>query len=364
MQDSLFPDLPDEADAPSPATASAATPAPRAARGGAIAAQPVAPALQAMADALPRHVRLGTSTWSYPGWAGIVWDGTYAESRLAKDGLTAYARHPLLRTVCVDRAFYRPLSAIQYARLAALVPPDFRFVVKAPSLVTDALVRGEEGRGRQPNPAFLNPELAVHEFVRPALDGLGAKVGALVFQLSPLPLPLLARRAELFERLAAMLRALPALRPDAPDGVIAVEVRDPELLTPALADLLRDAGATYCLGLHPKLPPIAEQLPMLRALWPGPLVCRWNVNRRHGAYGYEDAEALYAPFDKMVHPDIDTRTALARVIAGTAGAGQNVYVTISNKAEGSAPLSVQALAEQLHRPSGRPAFCAEAGPDA
>lgn len=348
MQDSLFPD---EARSPSPSAPTApvvaAAPAPRPVRGASIAAQPVEPDVQALADALPPQVRLGTSTWSYPGWAGIVWDGVYAESRLAKDGLTAYARHPLLRTVCVDRAFYRPISASQYARMAAMVPPDFRFVVKAPSLVTDALVRGEEGRGRQPNPAFLNPELAVHEFVRPALEGLGAKVGALVFQLSPLPLTLLARRDEVLDRIAAMLRALPALRPEAPDGVIALEVRDPELLIPALATLLRDVGATYCLGLHPKLPPIADQLPMLRALWPGPLVCRWNVNRRHGAYGYEDAEALYAPFDKVVHPDLDTRAALARVVAGTARAGQNVYVTISNKAEGSAPLSVRALAEQL-----------------
>ena len=348
MQDSLFPDEAAPSAPPSPAApALAAAPVPRSTRTGAIAAQPVEPDVQALADSLPPPVRLGTSTWSYPGWNGIVWDGAYAESRLAKDGLTAYARHPLLRTVCVDRAFYRPISASQYARMAAMVPPDFRFVVKAPSLVTDALVRGEEGRGRQRNPAFLNSDLAVHEFVRPALEGLGAKVGALVFQLSPLPLPLLARRDEVFDRIAAMLRALPALRPEAPDGVIAVEVRDAELLTPALADLLRDAGATYCLGLHPKLPPIAEQLPMLRALWPGPLVCRWNVNRRHGAYGYEDAEALYAPFDQMVHPDLDTRTALARAITGTVGAGQNVYVTISNKAEGSAPLSVHALAEQL-----------------
>ena len=360
MQDSLFPDLPglpakaakaDEAGAPLPSPA--ATPPARAARAGAIAAQPVDPALQATADALSHRIRLGTSTWSYPGWAGMVWDGVYAESRLARDGLTAYARHPLLRTVCVDRAFYRPLSASQYARLAAMVPSDFRFVVKAPSLVTDALVRGEEGRGRQANPAFLDPALAVHEFVGPALEGLGEKIGALVFQLSPLPLPLLAHRDAVFDRIAAMLRALPSLRPGAPDGVIAVEVRDPELLTPTFAQLLRDAGATYCLGLHPKLPPIAEQLPMLRALWPGPLVCRWNVNRRHGAYGYEDAEALYAPFDKMVHPDLDVRKALARVITGTADAGQNVYVTISNKAEGSAPLSVRALADQLHMPAGR-----------
>ena len=349
MQDSLFPDqaVPSAPAAPRTPAAVASTSATRAVRAGAIAAQPIEPDVQRLADSLSPRVRLGTSTWSYPGWAGIVWDGVYAESRLAKEGLTAYARHPLLRTVCVDRAFYRPISASQYARLAAMVPADFRFVVKAPSLVTDALVRGDEGRGRQPNPAFLNPELAVHEFVRPALEGLGAKVGALVFQLSPLPLPLLARRDALFDSIAAMLRALPSLRPDAPDGVIALEVRHPELLTPAFADLLRDAGATYCLGLHPKLPPIDEQLPMLRALWPGPLVCRWNVNRRHGAYGYEDAEALYAPFDKMVHPDLGTRAALGRVIAGTANAGQNVYVTISNKAEGSAPLSVRALAEQL-----------------
>ena len=355
MQDLLFPDgdaaLPPSApSAPSPSLRPAKAAAPRLARTAAIEAQVPDPALQALAEGLPAHVRLGTSTWSYPGWAGIVWDKAYSETLLAKQGLTAYARHPLLRSVCVDRAFYRPLSASQYARLAAMVPPDFRFVVKAPSLVTDAQVRGEEGRGRQPNPAFLSPDIAVREFVQPALEGLGAKIGALVFQLSPLPMSMLAHWPQLLDRLATMLRALPSLRATAPYAVIAVEVRDAALLTPALADVLRQTGATYCLGLHPKLPPIEAQLPMLRALWPGPLVCRWNFNRRHGAYGYEAAEKLYEPFDRMVDPDVETRAALARVVLGTANAGQNVYVTISNKAEGSAPLSVRALAKALQRP--------------
>ncbi len=86
---------------------------------------------------------------------------------------------------------------------------------------------------------------------------------------------------------------------------------------------------------------------MLRALWPGPLVCRWNLNLRHGAYGYEDARDRYSPFDKLVDPDPDTRAALARVIAGTVGAGQPAFVTLSNKAEGSAPRSVAALAEAV-----------------
>jgi uncharacterized protein YecE (DUF72 family) len=252
-----------------------------------------------------------------------------------------------LRTVSVDRSFYRALSASQFAAYAQQVPEDFRFVVKAPGVVADALVRGEDGRGMQPNPAFLDPVLAAQDFVQPALDGLGAKVGALVFQLSPLPAPMLSQMPELLQRLRRMLLALPALHPSAPDGVIAVEVRNPEFLTPAFADVLREAGATYCLGLHPKMPPIGEQLPMLRALWPGPLVCRWNLNRLHGAYGYEEAKQLYEPFDKLVDPDPETRETLARVIAGTTGAGHPAYVTINNKAEGSAPLSVLALAQAL-----------------
>lgn len=70
--------------------------------------------------------------------------------------------------------------------------------------VTDALVRSEDGRGRQPNPAFLNPELATQEFVQPALDGLRHKTGALVFQLSPLPLRELDRLHDVLERLRAM----------------------------------------------------------------------------------------------------------------------------------------------------------------
>jgi hypothetical protein len=85
-----------------------------------------------------------------------VWDGEYAESVLSKNGLSALAKHPLFRTVSLDRNFYRALTASQYARYAAMVPDDFRFVVKAPSLVTDATVRDESGRGMQANPVFLS----------------------------------------------------------------------------------------------------------------------------------------------------------------------------------------------------------------
>jgi uncharacterized protein YecE (DUF72 family) len=155
----------------------------------------------------------------------------------------------------------------------------------------------------------------------------------------------------LLDRLRAMLKARSDVRGATPDGVVAVEVRDPEWLSPtiapALAEVLRETGATYCLGLHAKMPRLADQLPLLRALWPGPLVCRWNLNPLHGAYGYEDAQREYAPYDRIHDVDEDTRELIVRTVRGITGAGQNAYVTISNKAEGCAPLSALALAQRL-----------------
>ncbi len=342
MQDDLFPeDAPDE---PPPAPA-ASPPARR--RSGKVQPCPPDESLTRLARELPPRLRLGGSSWSYPGWKGLVWAGEHSESLLSREGLSAYSQHPLFRTVCIDRGFYRALSAAEFARYAAQVPEDFRFVVKAPSSVTDATVRGEDGRAVEANPLFLNPDLAVSSLVEPALQGLGAKLGVLVFQLSPLPLPWLASLDEVLARLRALLQALPPLAAAAPDAVVAVEVRDPAFLQPAFAALLRECGATYCLGLQAKMPPIDDQLPMLRALWPGPLVCRWNLNPVNGAYGYEAAQKRYAPFDKILDPDPQTRDTLARVAAATTKAGHNAFVTISNQAEGCAPLSAAALAREV-----------------
>lgn len=336
------------------ATATATT-APATPRSRAQAVAPAQPLLgDGLAERLPALLRLGGSSWSYPGWQGLVWAKAYSERILAQRGLTAYSQHPLLRTVSIDRSFYRPLAASEYAVYAAQVPEDFRFVVKAPSLVCDAQVRGEEGRGREANPVFLNPDLALDTYVRPACEGLGSKLGVLLFQLSPLPMGRLIRMQQTLselEQLALAVQAQLASLPEEARPVVAYEVRDPDWLRPDVAPqfarILRNSGATYCLGLHAKMPRIAEQLPLLRALWPGPLVCRWNVNPVFGPYGYAEAEQKLAPFDRIQQPDDATLEALARTVAGICGKGQQAYVTISNEAEGCAPLSMLRLAQAI-----------------
>src|SRR4051794_14700912 len=84
----------------------------------------------ALGEALPPDIFLGGSTWSFPGWAGLVYDRRYNESRLAHEGLAAYARHPLLRGVGIDRTHYTPVEARDLAVYAAAVPEGFRFLVK------------------------------------------------------------------------------------------------------------------------------------------------------------------------------------------------------------------------------------------
>jgi uncharacterized protein YecE (DUF72 family) len=337
-QASLFGEVP-----PGPAEPAAGT-------GTVVAAPPTADVLALAAGLQQRWgglVRLGTSSWYFPGWAGLVWARQYSEATVTRHGLAAYAQHPLMGTVSLDRSFYRPVDAATYARLAAQVPTGFRFMVKALASVTDATVR-EPGSGRavQPNPLFLDPATAVDGCVRPAVAGLGERLGVLVFQLSPLPRRWLQAQHELHARLGALLAAVAAALP--PPALCAVEVRDPELLTPELARLLAAHGARYCLGLHDRMPAVQEQLPMLRTLWPGALVCRWNLQR---GLAYQRAKNLFEPFDKLAAPDPATRQALARVMAATAQAGYAVFVAINNKAEGSAPRSVTELARELLEPA-------------
>ena len=71
--------------------------------------------LRQLGEQLPPGIHMGTSSWSFPGWAGIVYDKPASESALSRRGLAAYSRHPLLRAAGIDRSFYNPMSLAEYA---------------------------------------------------------------------------------------------------------------------------------------------------------------------------------------------------------------------------------------------------------
>ena len=253
-----------------------------------------------------------------------------------------------MHTVSLDRTFYRAIDAGTYAKLARQTPEGFRFVVKAPSEITDAVLRATDtGAPLQDNPFFLDPRRALATAVQPAVEGLGDKLGALVFQISPLPAAWLRSNSTLLERFSVLWRAvLPAMPSTA---LTAVELRDARMLTPRFTAHLAQHRVRYCVGLHDRMPPASGQVQAARGAGTGDFICRWNL---HQGLRYNQAKAQWAPFDRLQAPDVETREALARAVVAALADGHRAFVTINNKAEGSAPLSVVELARAILRVAG------------
>ncbi len=301
----------------------------------ALATAPVDPQLTSLARRLPSGVRLGTSTWSFPGWRGLVYDADYDETVLARIGLVAYAAHPLLRTVGVDRSFYTPLSNAALQRFARQGPADFRFLMKAHAALTTPKSASRPAFLQAAPQAFLDAEYARRVVIEPARLAWGDKLGVVLFQFSPLGPRVLEHRARLLERLADFLHALPR-------GITyAFEWRDAEILGADYHAMLASEGGVHGLCSHPRMPPVTEQGESSTV---APLVVRWLLRRDRS---YEAARAAYAPFDRLQEPDPDTRGQIAQLVQGAVAQGREAMVIINNKAEGSAPLGVAALATAL-----------------
>ncbi|HET9955163.1 MAG TPA: DUF72 domain-containing protein [Polyangiaceae bacterium] len=274
-------------------------------------------------------------SWNYAGWSGIVYSKNANSKELARHGLAAYARHPLLSTVEIDRSYYEPLPAHAFADFAKQVPDSFRFVVKAHE---DCVVRrypqhARYGKKRgQVNSLFLDAGYATEHVVAPTVEGLKHQLGVLLFQFPPQDVgsPLgFARQLEAF------LRRLPA-------GVVyAVELRNRELLGRAYAEALAATGAVHCHNVWGEMPALLEQIRALPPVARRPLVIRWLM--RPGV-DYQSAGARYSPFDRLVDEDVSHREQVARIVTRASEHGVPAFTLIDNKAEGCAPESAARLA--------------------
>jgi uncharacterized protein YecE (DUF72 family) len=293
------------------------------------------PELLQLARRLPKNLHLGTSSLSFPGWAGIVYEGQYPVATLARHGLSAYSQHPLLNALNVDSTFYRPPAVEQLAQQAAEVPEHFRFIAKAyTGLTTDpSTLRAQQ---RAIEPVFLDPVFATRSVIAPLVAGFGSKLAAVLFQFSPLSYRYHRYPATFVARLGEFLTALPQGGP-----TYAIELRNPEVLGPRYEAMLSTTGAVHCSSAHSRMPPVDTQV---RDTGVGPLVVRWMLQ---AGDEYQSAAARFAPFDRMVSPDKLNRSRISTLVKSGLSSGRDVYVMAANNAEGSAPLTLFELAKAV-----------------
>jgi uncharacterized protein YecE (DUF72 family) len=292
-----------------------------------------APQLLQVAQRLPKNLHLGTSSLSFPGWAGIVYAEQYKVAVLARHGLRAYAQHPLLNALNIDSTFYRPPNAEQLSEQAAQVPDNFRFIVKAYSGLTTA-PDTPRAQQRGIEPVFLDPLYAEQTVIKPLVEALGSKLGAVLFQFSPLG-HRYTRDPETFVAcLGEFLTALPR------GPLYAVELRDPEILGAHYEDALAAAGAVHCSTVHSRMPPVDRQV----LDGGGPMIIRWMLQPGDD---YESAGARFAPFNRILEPDKLSRGRIEKRVKGGLSSGRDVYVMAANNAEGSAPMTLFELATAI-----------------
>lgn len=167
-------------------------------------------------------VHIGTSGWVYPHWRRRF----YPRNLKTTEWLPFYARH--FDTVEVNNSFYRLPSHKTFAHWAEQTPDGFAFAVKGSRFITHMKkLRGVEE--------------SLQRFFA-AVEGLGEKLGVVLWQLSP------HLKADA-ERLTAFLQSLPR------HIVYAFEFRHPSWWNDTASLKALECGdAAFCVPIAPSFP--------------------------------------------------------------------------------------------------------------
>jgi uncharacterized protein YecE (DUF72 family) len=292
---------------------------------------------RAIAQQLPAGVFFGTSSWSFPEWAGVVYSRRGSQAELAREGLREYARHPLLTTVGIDRSFYAPIPKSDLERYGSQLPSGFLCVAKAPAAVVEPTMR-QRGGLRERNSDFLSATRLIEELVAPFSESFREHTGPFLLQFPPAPSEHRLAPRDFAEKLDRFLGALPR------DFSYAVELRDATLLTDDYRRALAAHGAAHVYNFATAMPMPADQeriVPLEQA--PFALV---RLLLPPGST-YEGRREELRPFDRVSSPQPEMRRQVLDLLRRAVERHVPISVLVNNKAEGCSPLTIRALAELL-----------------
>ncbi|MFI5210319.1 MAG: DUF72 domain-containing protein [Gemmatimonadales bacterium] len=295
--------------------------------------------LTRLAERIPPDIRFGTSSWTYPGWQGLVYHQPYPRTGAAARMLEEYARFPLFRTVGIDSTFYTPPSEGTLQEYAAHLPEGFPCVAKVwdrLTVHTFAKAR-DKSRGGEANPDFLNAEIFLEQVYRP-WQRFVSHAGPLVFEFQTIARSARMTGQEFADRLDAFFTLLPR------EGRYAVELRNQEFLAPPYFAVLREHGVAHVFNSWTRMPPVGEQAEL-----PGAFTAAFVVARillRPGRY-YAEAVDEFAPYDRIRDPNPELRRDVASLVEQARRLRVPAYILVNNRAEGSAPRTIAAIARLL-----------------
>jgi uncharacterized protein YecE (DUF72 family) len=278
------------------------------------------------------ELRIGTCSWKYESWKGLVYpDGPSGNS------LSEYSKK--FDAVEVDQWFWSlhspgrvtlpdPAAVKEYADS---VPAGFRFSIKVPNSVTlTHFYRKAKTDPLVPNPHFLSLDLFL-EFLK-RIEPMAGKTGPLMFQFGYLNRTQMPSQQGFQEAFGRFIRKCP-------EGFrYCIEIRNPNYLNESFFGFLSENRIypVFLQGYH--MPPVfdviqkyAEKIQSLAVL------------RLHGPDRGGIEERTGKSWNRITDPKDEELVKIAETVRGLLSRDVSVYVNVNNHYEGSAPMTIEKL---------------------
>lgn len=279
---------------------------------------------------------IGSCSWKFPSWDGIVYSSPEPPSYLAE-----YAKR--YRTVEIDQWFWSLFGRESVklpdpddvARYMSDVDDSFRFAIKVPNSVTlTHLYKHLSRDAGKENPHFLSPDLMRRFLERVA--PMRGRISSVMLQFEYLNKQKMSGVKELVERLGRFFEEIP---PDWPYGV---EIRNPNYLESSYFHFLLENDLSHVFAHGYYMPPAYESYERFRDEIHGSTVLRLLGWDRKGIEKKTNKQ-----WNTIVDPRDGELDRIAWMVGDLLGRGVDVAVYVNNHFEGSAPRTIERLLSRL-----------------
>lgn len=285
---------------------------------------------------------MGTCSWNYPSWEGLIYSSHEKSEYLAEIAQRFNA-------VEIDRWFWSLFDDPLKVRLPLhkdaqtyrdAVPDAFRFGVKAPNSLTLTHLY-KENREDKDEPIIENPHFLSHELMQAFLERIGPLhdvLGPVMFQFEYLNKKKMASADAFFRQFGAFADHLP------PDITYALEIRNKNYLSRAFFEFLLACGLCPVLISGYWMPRISSIVHEYRDLL---LQFPTVVLRLMGEDRGDIERMTNKQWNRLVKPHDQELDEIADILLELRRANVAPFVFVNNHYEGSAPITIDRLMERL-----------------
>ncbi|MCF8412829.1 MAG: DUF72 domain-containing protein [Melioribacteraceae bacterium] len=283
------------------------------------------------------ELRIGTCSWKYDSWKGIVYSNSEEINYLNE-----YSQ--FYNSVEIDQWFWS-LHAENKITLPFFnvvnsyknsVPEDFKFTVKVPNSITlTHFYKKQKSDPLIENKHFFSNKL-FDEFLR-TLNPIKKQLGPLIFQFEYLNKQKMPAQQHFFGEVEKFASGLDK------DYQYSFEIRNPNYLSEEYFNLLaqNNLGVTFIQGYF--MPSIIDLYGKYKSQ-----ITSTTVIRLHGPDRKGIENKTGGNWDKIVEPKDSELPGIVKIIEDLLSKEVDVYLNVNNHYEGCAPLTIKKIEKMIY----------------